>query len=487
MWHDNSSRFYIDGRWTDAASDATFEVRSPFTEEPIARVAAGSKADVDNAVAAARRAFDHGPWRRMSLAERAGVVRSFRDHLAAHATELAELVTAEMGCPISQTRTSQSGAAIALLDTNLEFAEQYPWESLRRSALGNALVVRRPIGVVAAVVPWNAPVSVAMLKLAPALLAGCSIVLKPSPEAPLSVHYLAAAADAAGIPPGVLNFVVADRAESEYLVTHPGVDKVSFTGSTAAGRRIATLCGNDIRRYTLELGGKSAAIVLDDADLDAVVTSLRSLSFRYNGQACTNKTRIVVSRERYDEVVGALAEMISGFTIGDPADKATDIGPLVSPRQRDRVEGYLAKGRAEGARVVIGGGRPAAFGRGMFVEPTLFAEVTNDMTIAQEEIFGPVVGVIAVDGEDEAIAVANDSHYGLSGAVYSADPEHAYAVATRLQTGSVEINGAGTGFHAALGGFKLSGVGREAGLEGFDAFVELTSFGLPAAFADGLG
>lgn len=487
MWHDNASRFYTDGRWTDAATDATFEVRSPFTEESIARVAVGSRADVDSAVAAARRAFDHGPWRRLSPAERAAVVRSFRDHLAAHATELAELVTAEMGCPISQTPTSQSGAAVALLDTNLELAEQYPWESLRRSALGNALVVRRPIGVVAAVVPWNAPVSVAMLTLAPALLAGCSIVLEPSPEAPLSAHYLAAAADAAGIPPGVLNIVVADRAESEYLVTHPGVDKVSFTGSTAAGQRIATLCGNDIRRFTLELGGKSAAIVLDDADLDTVVASLRSLSFRYNGQACTNEARIVVSRKRHDEVVDALAQMISGFTLGDPADKATQIGPLVSPRQRDRVEDSVAAGRAEGAQVVVGGGRPAAFDRGMFVEPTLFARVTNDMRIAREEIFGPVVGVIAVDSEAEAVAVANDSDYGLSGAVYSADPDHAYAVATQLRTGSVEVNGAGTGFHAALGGFKLSGVGREAGLEGFDAFVEPTSFGLPAALADGPG
>ncbi|NMO03082.1 aldehyde dehydrogenase [Gordonia sp. TBRC 11910] len=487
MWHDNSSRFYIDGRWRDAATADTFEVRSPFTEEPIAQVAAGSRADVDAAVTAARRAFDSGPWSRMSLDDRAVVVRAFRDHLAANAAALGEVITAEMGCPISQTVPSQSGAAIALLDTNLELAQQYPWKSLRRSALGTALVVRRPIGVVAAVVPWNAPISVAMLKLAPALLAGCSVVLKPSPESPLSAHYLAAAADAAGLPPGVLNIVVADRAESEYLVTHPGVDKVSFTGSTTAGQRIATLCGNDIRRYTLELGGKSAAIILDDADLTAVVASLRSLSFRYNGQACTNKTRILVSHKRHDEVVDALAEMIAGLRLGDPTDASTDIGPLVSPRQRDRVEGYLAKGRAEGARVVIGGGRPAAFERGMFVEPTLFAGVTNDMTIAQEEIFGPVVGVIAVDDEAQAIAVANDSAYGLSGAVYSADSERALRVAAQLETGSVEINGASTGFHAALGGFKHSGVGREAGLEGFDAFVELTSFGLPTDLADTLG
>ncbi|MEV6062856.1 aldehyde dehydrogenase [Nocardia asteroides] len=485
--HDNAAHFFIGGQWTPATAAATFEVVSPFSGVLVGTVAAASKTDVDAAVAAARTAFDTGPWPRMTLGERAEVVRRFRDHLAADAAAIAETVTTEMGVPITQTTSSQAGAALALLDMNLELAPQYPWRSLRRSALGNALVARRAIGVVAAVIPWNAPISVAMLTLAPALLAGCTVILKPSPEAPLSANHLAVAADAAGLPAGVLNIVAADRAESEYLVTHPGVDKVSFTGSTAAGRRIATLCGDDIRRYTLELGGKSAAIVLDDADIAATAKTLRTLSFRYNGQACTNKTRIIVPRSVHDDLVDALASEIADIRVGDPADPATELGPLVSTRQRARVEGYLAAGRAEGATVAVGGGRPARFESGQFVEPTLFTDVTNRMTIAREEIFGPVVAVIPVDSVDEAVAVANDSSYGLSGAVFSADDERAMAVAQRLETGSVEVNGASTGFHAALGGFKHSGIGREAGLEGFDAFTEITSFGLPAALADSLG
>ncbi|MEV4152942.1 aldehyde dehydrogenase [Nocardia salmonicida] len=486
MRHDNAAHFFIGGKWVAAASGATFDVVSPFSGGLVGTVAAASKSDIDASVAAAREAFDDGPWPRMTLSERADVVRRFRENLAADAAQIAETVTAEMGVPITQTTSSQAGAALALLDTNLELAQRYPWRSLRCSTLGNALVVRRAIGVVAAVIPWNAPISVAMLKLAPALLAGCTVILKPSPEAPLSSNHLAAAATAAGLPDGVLNIVTADRAESEYLVTHPGVDKVSFTGSTAAGRRIASLCGDNVRRYTLELGGKSAAIVLDDADIESTAKALRTLSFRYNGQACTNKTRIVVPRTVHDDLVGALMSEIAAIRVGDPVDPATELGPLVSARQRARVEGYIEAGRNEGAVVAVGGGRPGQFGAGQFVEPTLFTGVRNGMTIAQEEIFGPVVAVIAVDDVDEAVAVANDSVYGLSGAVFSSDDERAMRVAQRLQTGSVEVNGASTGFHAALGGFKHSGIGREAGLEGFDAFTEITSFGVPAALADSL-
>ncbi|MGY2114903.1 aldehyde dehydrogenase [Nocardia gipuzkoensis] len=486
MQHDNAAHFFIGGRWAAAASGATFDVVSPFSGALVATVAAASRTDIDASVAAAREAFDNGPWPRMTLSERAEVVRRLRENLATDAAQIAETITTEMGVPITQTTASQAGAALALLDTNLELAEHYPWRSLRRSALGNALVVRRAIGVVAAVIPWNAPISVAMLKLAPALLAGCTVILKPSPEAPLSSNHLAAAAAAAGLPDGVLNIVTADRAESEYLVTHPGVDKVSFTGSTAAGRRIAGLCGDNVRRYTLELGGKSAAVVLEDADIESTAKALRALSFRYNGQACTNKTRVVVPRSVHDALVDALASEIADIRVGDPADPATELGPLVSARQRARVEGYLVAGRGEGAVVTVGGGRPDGFAAGQFVEPTLFTGVTNDMTIAREEIFGPVVAVIAVADVDEAVAVANDSVYGLSGAVFSTDDERAMRVAQRLETGSVEVNGASTGFHAALGGFKHSGIGREAGLEGFDAFTEITSFGVPEALADSL-
>lgn len=482
----NYAKLFIGGQWAEPATGDTFEVFSPFTETPIARVAAGSRADVDRAVTAARHAFDAGPWPRMSLNERMEIVRRLGAAIAADRETVAALITEEMGCPITQTLASQVGAAVALVDANLELAQHYPWRAVRRSSIGNALVTREPVGVVAAVVPWNAPLSVAMLKLAPALLSGCTVVLKPSPEAPLSSYLLAELAQSSGVPAGVLSVVTADRAESEYLVTHPGVDTVSFTGSTASGRRIAALCGDDIRRFTLELGGKSAAIVLDDADLDATVRSLGALSFRYNGQACTNKTRIIVSRRRAGELIERLAAMLEGLRIGDPSDPATEIGPLVSPRQRERVEGYIAAGRAQGARLVVGGGRPAEFDRGLFVEPTLFIDATPEMTICQEEIFGPVVAVLTVDDEDQAVACANDSVYGLSGAVYSADIDHAFAIAARLRTGSVEINGSSTGFHAPLGGVKHSGIGREAGLEGFDAFVEPKSYGIAADVAAAL-
>ncbi|MET9327671.1 aldehyde dehydrogenase [Tsukamurella sp. NPDC003166] len=480
MWQDNTDRFYIGGAWRPAASAETVDVVSPTTDETIARVALGAPSDMDAAVAAARDAFDRGPWPRMSVAERAALIRGFRDRLAGHGEQIAVTVTTEMGCPITQTRAAQVGASTALLDINLELAEQYPWRYTRSGRTGNAVVLRRPVGVVAAIVPWNSPVAVAMLKLAPALVAGCTVVLKPAPESPLSAHFLARAAAEAGLPPGVLNIVAADRAAGEHLVTHPGVDKVSFTGSTTAGRRIASACGNDLRRVTLELGGKSAAIILDDADLDAAVTSLRGASFRYNGQACVGKTRIIATRRRYAEVVDALTAMVGDLRVGDPADPDTEIGPLVSARQRDRVETYIAQGRAEGARVTVGGGRPADRPAGQFVQPTVFADVRSDMVIAQEEIFGPVICVLTADDEDEAIDIANDSAYGLSGAVYSADLDHAFAVAQRIRTGGVDINGAGIGFHAPFGGVKRSGIGREAGLEGFDAFVETTSFGVTA-------
>lgn len=487
VWQGKYTNFFIGGEWVEPATGDTIEVVSPFTERVLAQIPAGSRADVDRAVRAAREAFDGGPWPRMSLPERMDVVRRFGKVITEHRESIAKLITEEMGCPITQTVASQSGAAIALIDTNLDLVEQYAWRTVRRSNSGNALVTREPIGVVAAVVPWNAPLSVAMLKLVPALLAGCTVILKPSPEAPLSSYFLADMVQAAGFPAGVVNIVTADRAESEYLVTHPGVDKVSFTGSTLAGRRIASLCGNDLRRYTLELGGKSAAIVLDDADLDGAVQSLRTHSFRYNGQACTNKTRIIVSRRREKDLTDRLAAMVEGLRVGDPFDQSTEIGPLVSRQHRERVEGCIAAGREEGATVVVGGGRPAEFERGMFVEPTLFTNVTPDRRIAQEEIFGPVVGVLVVDDEDEAIAVANDSAFGLSGAVFGADPEHALTVARRIQTGTVEINGNGAGFHAPFGGFKHSGIGREAGVEGFDAFVELKSYGISPEVADTLG
>ncbi|WP_435581553.1 aldehyde dehydrogenase [Amycolatopsis thermoflava] len=486
VWQGNYAKLFIGGRWVDPATDEKIEVISPFTEEVVARVPAGSRSDVDRAVAAAREAFDRGPWPGMSLAERSDVLRRVSAALAEQQDTVAALVSDEMGCPISLSRTMQSAGARLLLDSFLELAPRYEWTTVRRSATGNALVTREPVGVVGAVIPWNAPLLVTMLKLGPALLSGCTVVLKPSPEAPLDSYLFAEMLQSAGLPDGVVNIVPAHRDVSEYLVTHPGVDKVSFTGSTAAGRRIAALCGQDLRRVTLELGGKSAAVILDDADLDLAVQQIRALSLRNTGQACSNKTRIVVSRTRERELLERLTAMVAEMPIGDPADPVTQVGPLVSARQRSTVESYFEIGRGEGAKVLVGGGRPAGLERGWFVEPTIFTDVAPDMRIAQEEIFGPVLSVLSFDTEDEAAAIANNSTYGLNGSVFTADPEHALAFARRIRTGTVELNGNVVGFHAPIGGFKCSGIGREAGLEGFDAYVEIKSYGVPPEMAEAL-
>jgi aldehyde dehydrogenase (NAD+) len=486
VWQGNYTRLFIGGEWVQPRSSDTIEVVSPYTEQVVARVPAASRADVDRAVAAAREAFDHGPWPRTPLTERIEVLRRFSQVLAERQEEVASLVTHEMGCPITLSRTMQALGPRLLLDSFLKLAPGYPWSTVRRSSTGSALVTREPVGVVAAVVPWNAPLLVTMIKLAPALLAGCTVVLKPSPEAPLDSYLLAEMLQSAGLSAGVVSIVPADRDVSEYLVTHGGVDKVSFTGSTAAGRRIASLCGQDLRRVTLELGGKSAAVILDDADLDVAVTSIRGLSLRNNGQACSNKTRILVSRAREAELLDRLTAMVESMPVGDPADPATEVGPIVSARQRGRVEGYIEQGRREGAKVLVGGGRPAVLARGWFVEPTIFTEVAPSMRIAQEEIFGPVLAVLACADEEQAVAFANDSDYGLNGSVFTSDPERALAVARRIRTGTVELNGSVVGFHAPIGGFKCSGIGREAGPEGFDAYVELKSYGLPPVLADSL-
>jgi aldehyde dehydrogenase (NAD+) len=482
-WHGHFDRLFIDGAWVPASSGDTIDVVSPVTEGVIAQVPAGSRDDVDRAVAAARQAFDVGPWPRMPLAERIEVLRRLSTAFGERREVLAALVSAEMGCPISLSRTMQAAGPKVLIDTFVELAPAYPFASVRRSGTGNALVLREPAGVVAAVVPWNAPQVVSMIKLGPALLAGCTVVLKPAQETPLDSYLLAEMLTEAGLPPGVVNIVPAERDVSEHLITHPDVDKVAFTGSTAAGRRIASLCGHDLRRVTLELGGKSAAIILDDADLGTVVETLRVASLRNSGQVCSNKTRILVSRSRHDELAERLTEMVASMPVGDPADPATQIGPLVSARQRDRVEGYIVAGTAEGAKVVMGGGRPAGLSRGWFVEPTIFTGVQRSMRIAQEEIFGPVLAVLAFDDADDAVAIANDSPYGLNGSVFTADPDRGLAIARQIRTGTVEINGSPAGVHAPMGGFKGSGIGREAGPEGFDAYVEIKSVGLPADLA----
>ena len=485
-WSGRYDRIFVGGQWVRPESAEVLRVISPVTEQEIATVPSASKADVDGAVAAARAAFDRGPWPKASLEHRLEILQRFRKSYAEHADDLADLITEEMGCPTTFSKAVQVGTARAILDAHLELAPQYPFRSVRRAGSGSALVTKEPIGVVAAIVSWNVPQNVLMMKLAPALLTGCSIVIKPSPETPLDAYLVTELLHDAGVPDGVVNMVPADRELSEYLVTNPQVDKVAFTGSTAAGRRIASLCGQDLRRVTLELGGKSAAIFLDDADLDSAVESLRVLALRNSGQVCTLKTRLVVSRRREQELLDRLSGLLASMPVGDPKDPATQIGPMVTARHRGVVEGYIGSGRAEGAKVVVGGGRPSGLDRGWYVEPTIFSDVDPGMRIAQEEIFGPVLAVMTYEDEDEAVDIANNSTYGLNGAVYTSDLEHGLAVASRIRTGTVELNGSPAGFHAPIGGFKNSGIGREAGLEGFDAYVESRAIGLPPELADTL-
>ena len=483
VWQGRFDRLLIGGRWVEPATEERIEVVSPTSEEVIAAVPAASKVDMDRAVAAARDAFEHGRWPRTTLDERIAVLKRLADALDGSRDALASLITDEMGCPVTQSRTIQVPASRAILDAYLELAPSYPFRTVRRSATGAALVIREPAGVAAAVVPWNMPLATTMQKLAPALLSGCTVVLKPAPETPLDAYFLGEMLLGAGLPAGVINIVPADRAVSEYLVTHPGVDKVAFTGSTAAGRRIAALCGQDLRRVTLELGGKSAAVILDDADLETTVERLRMGSLRNSGQVCSLKTRLVVSTRRERELLDRLVALLESMPVGDPHDPATQIGPMVAARQRTVVENYIRIGLEQGAKIVAGGGRPPGLDRGWFVEPTIFSGVEADMRIAQEEIFGPVLAVITYDDEDEAIAVANNSSYGLNGSIFTSDLERGLELARRIRTGTVELNGSPAGYHAPMGGFKSSGIGRESGPEGFDPYVELKAIGLPREFA----
>ena len=483
-------RLYIGGEWvTPSDSAGSFDVVSPVTEEVTTTVPSAGPADMDAAVAAARAALDAGPWAESRPEDRIAVLTSFRDLLTDAAGEMAELITTEMGCPLTQSRSNQVGSPLGLLNNYLSFAATYPFQEIRRSVNGaTALVTREPVGVVAAVIPWNMPLLAGLHKIVPAILAGCSVVLKPSPEAPLSSYLVAELLESAGLPSGVLNLVPADREASEYLISHPGVQKVAFTGSSPAGRRIASICGRDLRRVTLELGGKSAAVVLDDADLNATAEALRMGSFRNSGQVCSLKTRVLVSEHRQPELLERLVALVESMPVGDPWDASTQIGPMVSDRHRSVVEGYLQIARDEGAKEIIGGGRPEKFARGWYVEPTVLADVRPDMRVAQEEIFGPVLSVITYRDEDEAVAIANNSSYGLSGSVFGDDVEHAVRVARRIRTGTVEINGSPSGPAAPVGGVKGSGMGREGGREGIEPYTEIKSYGLApdvaARFAD---
>lgn len=471
----NHAALYIDGEWRAPTSTDVIEVWSATSEEKIGQVPDSTPADVDAAVAAAGRAFRH--WSAAAPAERADVMDRFAAALGSRADLTARLVSEQNGMPISISTVAEGQGPAGLLGYYAALARATELEELRPALAGNGttLVRKEPVGVVAAIAPWNFPALLAMMKIAPALAAGCTVVLKPSPETVLDSFVLAEAAAEAGLPAGVLNIVTGGPEIGKHLVAHPGVQKVAFTGSTPAGRQIAETCGRLLRPVSLELGGKSAALILDDADLAATMQGLATASLINTGQTCYASTRILAPQSRYPEILDAVTAMVSSLPVGDPLDPNTFIGPLVSANQRARVESYIEAGRSEGAKLTTGGGRPADRDRGWFVEPTVFGEVGLDHTIAREEIFGPVLSVIPYTDEEHAIAIANDSEFGLGGTVWTADTAHGIDVARRVETGSFGVNNYTLDFGAPFGGVKASGLGRELGPEGMAAYFNTKS------------
>ncbi|MEU2158186.1 aldehyde dehydrogenase [Streptomyces sp. NPDC019396] len=480
-------KLFIGGELVDPLGTGTIEVVSPHTEQVIGRVPHATEGDVDRAVAAARRAFDEGPWPRTALEDRIAVVSRIKDAFAVRHEEIARSISSQNGSPYSWSVLAQALGAMMVWDAAIAVARDFTYEERRSGVLGPILVRREPVGVVAAVVPWNVPQFVAAAKLAPALLAGCTVVLKPSPESPLDAYILADILREAGLPEGVVSILPADREVSEYLVGHPGVDKVSFTGSVAAGKRVMEVAARNLTRVTLELGGKSAAVILPDADLETAVQGVVPAAWMNNGQACVAQTRILVPHSRYDEIADAFAAAAGALVVGDPLDPATQVGPLVAERQQRRSLDYIRIGQEEGAKVLTGGGRPSGLDHGWYVEPTLFGGVDNSMRIAREEIFGPVICLLPYGDEAEAAAIANDSDYGLSGSVWTADIEHGIDFARRIRTGTYNVNTFSLDMLGPFGGYKNSGLGREFGPEGFGSYLEHKMIHLPASYGSGSG
>jgi betaine-aldehyde dehydrogenase len=477
-------RLCLGGRWAAVTGDALIDVVNPYSEQTVARVREASVADVDRVVATARQAFDHGPWPRSEPARRAAVLHAIADGLDAREEAMARLITTENGMPILASSASVR-RAVATFRYFAELTMSFGFR-VERARPGGATtrILREPSGVVAAITPWNGPLGTASLKLGAALAAGCTVILKTAPETPLSGFLLAdiigELVEAGTLPVGVVSVFTSGRDASESLVAHPGVDKISFTGSTAVGRQIMTAAAHRVARVTLELGGKSAAIILDDAALDGVLPTLVMGGCGNAGQMCFALTRILVSEQRRDELTAAMAQAMDALVLGNPLDPGTQVGPLTTRRQRERVESYLDIGRNEGATTLTGGGRPADQPHGFFISPTLFGGVTHSMRIAQEEIFGPVISVLTYRSVDDAVAIANDSPYGLAGSVYTADPEIGFGVAARIRTGTCSVNGAVFDTTTPFGGYKQSGLGREGGPEGIEDFTELKAVHMPA-------
>jgi len=474
-------KLYIGGAWVAANSGRSIEIVNPNSEEVVARVAEADEVDMDAAVAAAREAMDNGPWPFTPPAERAARLNAMIAHLETRVPELAAAWTAQVGGLASFAPMMHGGAVMGLKGI-AALGESFEWVSQRPGDMVDTVVIaREPVGVVAAIAPWNGPFGIMANKVFYALVAGCPVIMKPSPETPLEAYIIAEAAEAAGLPPGAVNLVPGHREAADHLVHNNGVDKVTFTGSTLAGKHIAEVCGGRMARCTLELGGKSAAIIRDDFPIEAAAGILGNTITVMSGQVCAMLSRAIVPRKRHDELAEAIAGVMKGIRIGHSEDPATQLGPLAMKRQLERVEMYIEEGKKSGADLVTGGARPAQMNKGYYIEPTLFANVDNTSRIAQEEIFGPVLALIPAEDEEDAIRIANESDFGLNGSVFTNDADAAYRISRRVRTGVMGQNGMRMEWSAPFGGFKQSGIGREGGEEGLWAYVETKTILLDAA------
>jgi aldehyde dehydrogenase (NAD+) len=476
-------KLFIGGKWTEPSTSEVIEVHCPATGEYVGKVPMAAAADVDAAVAAARAAFDNGPWPTTPPKERAAVIANVLKLMEERKDGFVKLLGLETGQPPTSVETMQWMSGIGAMNFFAGPAvDQVKWQEIRNGGYGQTIVYREPLGVVGAIVAWNVPLFLAINKLGPALLAGCTVVLKPAAETPLSANAFAEVFAEAGLPEGVLSVVPGGIETGQALTSNRDIDIFSFTGSSAVGKEIGQRAAEMLKPCTLELGGKSAAIILDDVDLAASIPMLVFSGIMNTGQACVAQTRILAPRSRYDEIVDAVAAFVKMLPVGKPDDPAAQIGSLISEKQRARVEGYIAKGVEEGARLVTGGGRPEGLDGGFFVEPTVFADVDNQMTIAQEEIFGPVLSIIAYETEEDAIKIANDSAYGLAGSVWTSDVPRGIKISEQIRTGTYGINWYAFDPCCPFGGYKNSGIGRENGPEGVEHFTQQKSVLMPMGY-----